>query len=117
MMWFSAEKAFAGPNVAVTVCAVVKTKVQLVVPVQPDQPVKLLLAPGVSVSVTEVPGARLVVRTVGQLTPPTLLTTVPVPVPARATVKATGGATVVLKIAVTPVAVATVTLQVAAVPV
>jgi hypothetical protein len=104
-----------GPKVAVTVNAEVRVKVQLVAPVHPDQLVKLPFAPGVSLSVTDVPGAKLAVQTDGQLIPPTLLVTVPVPVPAKLTVN-TNGAVVPLKLAVTAVAAVIVRLQVGVVP-
>jgi hypothetical protein len=67
-----------GPKVAVTVSAAVSVKVQVVVPVQPDQLVKLLLAPGVSVSMICVFAGKLPVQVpVVQLIPAGLLTTVP----------------------------------------
>jgi hypothetical protein len=63
----------------------------------PVQPAKDEFSPGVSVSVTCVPGVKLALQFGGQLIPPGLLVTEPVPVPARITVN-TGER---LKVAVT----------------
>jgi hypothetical protein len=54
----------------------------------PDQPAKVLLAPGVWFSVTWVFGVKLAEQVVGQLIPAGVLVTVPVPVPASVTVTA-----------------------------
>ena len=77
-----------GPKVAVMVSAVVNGKEQLVDPVQPVQLVKVLLGPGVSVSVICVLGAKLKLQPVAepleQSIPAGVLVTVPVPVPVPA---------------------------------
>jgi uncharacterized membrane protein len=73
-----AAYGFVGPNVAVTVSAPLSVNMQLVVPVHPVQLVKLLLAPGVSVSVIDVFRGKVAVHEpVVQLIPAGLLTTVP----------------------------------------
>jgi hypothetical protein len=57
----------------------------------PDQPAKVLVVTGVSVSVTVVPGAKLreqAVDVAEQLIPAGVLVTVPAPAPARETVNA-----------------------------
>ncbi len=88
----------------------------VVVPVQPDQLVKLLFRPGVSVSVMDVPDAKLPVQVpVVQLIPAGVLATVPVPVPAKVTVNTTP-AVVPLKLAETVAAAVIVTVQVGVVP-
>lgn len=79
------------PKVAVTLLAALKVMLQLVVPVHPpDHPAKVSLVIGVAVSVTGVFWAKIKVQTaVGeleQLIPGGVLTTVPVPAPASATV-------------------------------
>src|SRR5690349_14261588 len=77
-------------NVAVTDSADVTVTVHVVfVPVQTplalDQPANALLAAGVAVSVTLVPGANGDVQVPAQLIPAGFDVTVPVPVPASAT--------------------------------
>src|SRR5262245_22890872 len=75
-------------NVAVINGAAVTAKLHVgVVPLQgpPDQPANALPAAGVAVSVTLVPNGNAKSHTVPQLTPAGLDVTVPVPVPARAT--------------------------------
>lgn len=115
-MWLNAAYGFERPKVAVIVSAAVSVKVQVVVPVQPVQLVKLLLAPGVSVRVMDVPDAKLAVQVpVVQLIPGGWLVTAPVPVPAKVTVRTTCGGGVV-KAALTDVAAVIVTVQVAVVP-
>src|ERR1700722_4680890 len=78
------------PKVAVTLLAALTVTLQVVVPVQaPDQPAKVLVVTGVSVSVTAVPGAKLMEHAVDvaeQLIPVGVLVTVPLPAPARETV-------------------------------
>jgi hypothetical protein len=80
------------PKVAVTLLAALTVTLHAAVPVQaPDQPAKVLVATGVSVSVTCVPGAKLVEQAVDvaeQLIPVGVLVTVPPPAPARETVNA-----------------------------
>lgn len=81
------------PKVAVTEVAAVTVTPQAAVPVHaPDQLAKVLLAAGVSVSVTAVFGAKLAVQVpvegLVQLIPAGVLVTVPEPAPAVATVKA-----------------------------
>ena len=74
-------------NVAVTAEAAVRFTVQVPVPVQaPDQPANVELAPAAAVKVTDVPLAKLALHVDPQLMPAGLLVTVPVPVPASATV-------------------------------
>jgi hypothetical protein len=78
--------AVAEPKVAVTAAAAVTVTLQLAAPVHaPDQPVKALLVPGVSVRVTLVFCGKLAEHVVGQLIPAGLLVIVPVPVPAIVT--------------------------------
>jgi hypothetical protein len=76
----------AGAKFAVTELAAVTVTLQVAAPVQaPDQPVNLLLLPGVSLSVTCVFCAKLAEHVVGQLIPAGVLVIVPVPVPAIVT--------------------------------
>ena len=81
-------------NVAVTVNGAETVTVQVPTPLQPPpaQPVKRLPLPAVAASVTVVPGAIDVTQVLPQDTPPGELTTVPLPLPVRATVSATGEA-------------------------
>lgn len=81
----------------------------------PDQPAKVELAAGVSVSVTCVPRLKLAVHVEGQLIPAGVLDTLPAPVPARVTVSV-GRVWLTLKVAVTCWLVLRVTVQVLAVP-
>ena len=79
------------PKLAVTLLAALKVMLQLVVPVHPpDHPAKVSFVIGVAVSVTGVFWAKLKVQTAvvefEQLIPAGVLTTVPVPAPANATV-------------------------------
>ena len=78
--------------------------VHVPVPVQspPDQPVKLEPDAGAAVSVTFVPAATLAEHVPGQLMP--LPVTLPDPLPARATVRVTGGGGIVANVAVTDLA-------------
>jgi hypothetical protein len=72
-----------GLKVAVTESAAVTLTLQVAVPVHaPDQPAKILLTPGVSLSVTWVFCMKLAEHIVGHLIPAGTLVTVPVPVPA-----------------------------------
>jgi hypothetical protein len=88
---------------------------QVAVPVHaPDQPVKVLLAVGTSLSVTWVFCVKLAEQVVGQLIPAGVLATVPVPVPASVTVTASLMTDAGLKVAVTESVAVRVTLQVAA---
>jgi hypothetical protein len=84
--------------------AALTVTLQVVVPVHaPDQPAKVLVVTGVSVSVTCVPGAKLVEQAVDvaeQLIPTGVLVTVPLPAPARETVNAMS-VTGAVKVAVT----------------
>src|SRR5258705_12143977 len=78
------------------------------VPLQsPPQPVKAEDAFGVAIRVTAVPLTKLAAHVAPQLMPAGLLVTVPEPAPAGETVRAKVGA----KVAVTPVAAASVTVQ------
>ncbi len=92
-------------NVAVTEEFADRVTTQVVeVPVHaPDHPEKVEFAAGVSVSVTLVPEARLVLQLVPQLIPDGLLVTVPVPVPDNATLKLKSLGAFGLKVAVTEV--------------
>jgi len=77
--------------VAVTPRAALIVTVQAPVPEQsPDQPVKVEPADGVGVSVTDVPSAMDALQVAPQLIPPTFEVTVPVPLPAFATVSVCG---------------------------
>jgi hypothetical protein len=75
-------------KLAVTDAACVIVTVQAPVPVQaPLQPLKVALAPGVAFSVTTVPDAKFCVHDAPQLSPAGVaIATVPLPVPALATV-------------------------------
>ena len=65
----------------------VRSTVHVPVPVQaPDQPANVEPEPGAAVKVTDVPLAKLALHVDPQLMPAGLLVTVPVPVPASATV-------------------------------
>jgi hypothetical protein len=81
------------PNVAVTVVPAFSVIAQVPVPVQvlPLQPAKEKVLPGVAVNVTCVPFAKFAEQVVGQLIPLGLLVTLPVPVPAKLTVKVDWG--------------------------
>ena len=76
-------------NVAVTVVAALKVTVQAPVPEQPAplQPPKVAPAAGAAVSVTVVPLAKLAAQVAPQAMPAGELVTVPLPVPAGATVR------------------------------
>jgi hypothetical protein len=75
-----------GTKFAVTELAAVTVTLQAAAPVQaPDQPVKVLLVPGVSLRVTRVFCAKLAEHAVGQLIPAGVLVMLPVPVPAIVT--------------------------------
>ena len=70
-------------NVAVTRVLVVRFTVHVGVAVHGlDQPANVEPAPGVAVSVTDVPLANVALHVVPQLMPEGLLVTVPAPVPA-----------------------------------
>lgn len=89
----AAVKRNFGVKVAVALTADPESvKVQALVPVQvpPLQPVKTEPAVGVAVSVTVVPLLMFALQVPGQLMPPTLLVTDPVPAPAVETVTARG---------------------------
>jgi hypothetical protein len=74
-------------NVVVTDVLAVRVTVQAPVPLQaPDQLANVDPVPGVAVSVTGVPMAKLALHVVPQLMPEGLLVMVPVPVPASTTV-------------------------------
>src|SRR3989442_2745996 len=98
-------------NVGVTVVAAQRVPTRVPVPGQPPpvQPVKVEPAAGVAVSVTTVPLAKLAEQVAPQVMPAGELVTVPLPVPAGATVrvKVCG-----VKVAVTVVAAESVITQV-----
>src|SRR5213076_756951 len=98
-----------GVKVAVTVAAADIVTVQGPMPVQPPalQPAKTELVPGVAVSTTTVPLAKLAVQAAPQLMSPGVPVTVPVPAPLRVTVNKKVG----VKVAVTVVAADIVTVQ------
>jgi len=100
-----------GEKVAVTVVAAETVTTQVPVPVQPPplQPLKADPAAGAAVSVTAVPLVKLAEQVAPQVMPAGELVTVPLPVPALLTVSARLGR---LKVAVTVVAVESVTTQV-----
>src|SRR5207247_3948782 len=77
-----------GAKLAVTVVAAETVTVQDPVPVQPPalQPAKTELVPGVAVSTTTVPLAKLAVQAAPQLMSPGVPVTVPVPAPLGLTV-------------------------------
>jgi hypothetical protein len=74
-----------GPKFAVMESAAIMVMLQLAPVHAPDQPVKVLLVPGVSLSATLVFCGKLAEHVVGQLIPTGLLVMVPVPVPAMVT--------------------------------
>jgi hypothetical protein len=81
--------------------AFIVTRQLVLFPLQaPLHPPKDAFAPGTSFSVTCVPGGKLALQVGGQLIPPELLVTVPVPVPASVTLN-TGSPCITLKVAVT----------------
>jgi hypothetical protein len=97
-------------KVAVIACAALIVAVHVPVPEQPPlQPVKVEPAAGVAVSVTAVPEVKEVEQVAPQEIPAGELVTVPLPVPALATVSAKDDCT---KLAVTVVAAFTVTAHV-----
>jgi hypothetical protein len=106
--------SLGGLKVAVTLVAAATVTLQVdAVPAHaPDQPAKVSPVPGVSVRVTGEFGAKAAVQVVGvageQLIPAGALVTVPLPVPAKATVNPTPG----LKVADTLVAALMVMLHV-----
>src|SRR5580693_5302112 len=80
---------WVGLKVAATCSLALSVTVQVVpTPLQPppDQPANDELAPAVAVRVTEVAGAKLALQVAPQLMPAGVLTTLPVPLPLRATV-------------------------------
>jgi hypothetical protein len=84
----------AAAKVAVTESAALRVTLQAALPVHaPLQPEKVLLVPGVSLSVTWLFCGKLAEHVVGQLIPAGVLVTVPVPDPAKVTdmVNVTGG--------------------------
>lgn len=95
-------------NVAVTELVPVSVTVQVVVPVQPDQPPNVSFVAGVSVNVICVFCGNEAEQVVGQLIPAGLLVMVPLPVPAVVTVNPIPG----LKVALTVAAAVRVTLHV-----
>jgi hypothetical protein len=75
-------------KVAVTDCAAFMVTLQAPAPVQaPLQPAKVAPAAAVAVNVTTVPLLKFALQVTGQLMPAGLLLTVPLPVPARLTVR------------------------------
>src|SRR5436309_11992923 len=90
-----------GVKVAVTVVAALKVTVQVPVPVHPPplQPPKVEPAAGAAVSVTAVPLAKLAEQVTPQVMPAGALVTVPAPVPAFETVRASALATITLMLA------------------
>ena len=77
-----------GLKVAVTDSAAFIVTVQLPVPVQaPLHPAKLEPGAALAARVTPVPPAKLALQVPGQLMPAGVLATVPLPVPARLTVR------------------------------
>jgi hypothetical protein len=100
-------------KVAVTCWLALSVNVQVeLLPLQPpDHPAKEEFAAAVSVSVTEVPGAKLALQVGAQAIPEGVLATVPVPVPTRLTVS-----WIALKLAVTCWLALSVTLQVELLP-
>jgi len=110
IMWFRLCKVPPAAKVAVTELAELKVRLHAAVPVHaPDQPLKTLLAAGVSVSVTGVFGGNVAEQVPGHAIPAGLLVTVPDPAPAMVTDKASPAP----KAAVTLSAPVTVRLQVA----
>ena len=99
----------AALNVAVTVLATLTVTVQAVPEQAPVQPAKVEPAAGVAVRVTTVPGVTDCEQLVPQLIPAGVLVTVPPPEPLFVTESVTGA---MLNVAVTKVAVLTVTEQV-----
>jgi hypothetical protein len=97
------------PNVAVTVVALSSVTTHAPVPLQPPplQPLKVAPGAGVSDSVICVPERNVALHVIRQLIPVGELVTVPVPVPAKATVSTVGTETA--KFAVTDVLVPRVT--------
>jgi len=87
------------------------------VPLQPppDHPAKDEFAAGVSVRVTEVPGVKLALQVGAQLIPEGALATVPVPLPARLTVRTTA-LSISLKFALTWLLALSVKLQIELLP-
>src|SRR5438093_11114879 len=90
-----------GAKLAVTAVAAETVTVQDPVPVQPPplQPMKTELAPGVAVSTTTVPLAKLAVQAAPQLMSPGVPVTVPVPAPLGLTVNEKGGVKVAATLA------------------
>src|SRR5947209_20373835 len=88
-------------NVAVTVVAALRVTVQAPGPEQPPpvQPLKVEPAAGAAVSVTAVPLAKLAAQVAPQVMPAGALVTVPAPVPAFETVRASALATITLMLA------------------
>jgi hypothetical protein len=86
-------------NVAVTLWLAIILMIQELLPVQlPLQPTNFDPTPGDAINVTEVPLLKFPVQVEGQLIPTGLLVTVPLPVPARVTLRGKVG---LLKVAVT----------------
>jgi hypothetical protein len=105
-------------KVAVTCWLALSVTVQVeLLPLQPppDHPANDEFAAEASVSVTEVPGAKLALQVGAQAIPAGVLATVPVPVPATVTVSATPF-WIALKLAVTCWLALSVTLQVELLP-
>ncbi len=105
-------------KVAVTCWLALSVMVQVeLLPLQPppDHPANDEFAAEASVSVTEVPGAKLALQVGAQAIPAGVLATVPVPVPATVTVSATPF-WIALKLAVTCWLALSVTLQVELLP-
>jgi hypothetical protein len=96
-------------KVAATLCAEFIVTVQLPVPVQaPLQPAKVEVASAAAVNVTDDTGEYVAEHVEPQLMPPTLLVTVPEPVPAFVTVNTFG---FFVNVALTDFAESTVTMH------
>jgi len=96
----------AGLNVAVACAFVTRVRLHVVLlplhaPPHPAKVLKVVGAPGVSVSVTWVPELKLVLQMPGHLIPGGLVVTVPMPVPDKVTVNLNLGSAVFLKVAET----------------
>ena len=88
MMWFKTFTVWLTLKVAVAVKLLFIVTVHADVPLQaPLQPAKYAPFAGTAVSFTTLPDAKEAVQVPGQLIPAGLLVTVPVPVPARLTLK------------------------------
>lgn len=97
---------------AVTDWAALIVTVHVPVPLQPppDQPLKVEPDPGAAVNVTCAPAVTLAEHVPGQSSPPPV--TLPDPLPARTTVRVTGGGGIVANVAVIDLAALSVTVHV-----